>query len=278
MIRNNELALTGLLRSPSGGESMDLVVGNNMPIPLDPYWVDFDGRLKKYGRVAVAGTFRNLTGVRQAWLFRSALTGSFVTVVTAEPQNHAVVDWQSLCALGEVGALPQPTASRPLPPDSPKALVAVGVLPNGNLVEHAQFWKRGADSYMLAAGERKTVSTTVSDGVQDTSTTQESLAATVSASVSGGWGAVSASLSASLSHQSSSLHSHTITQQTTRFESVELVNESNADRLFLRWQLIDVVTVHDKEPPHSVLATVVTGQSPVLVAGPYDVSGLPSVE
>jgi outer membrane usher protein FimD/PapC len=66
----------------------------------------------------------------------------------------------------------------------------------------AQFWKRSGDSITLAPGEEVTTGYTSMTGIQETSSDTKTVAESVSASLSAGWGPVSASLSASLNSSS----------------------------------------------------------------------------
>lgn len=233
-------------------------------------------------------------------------TGALITVCAIGPGQSTsyVLNKQSLCAPGDIGPIPVPTASvdpypiqpQPVPPrpnstiivpsDSASVLVGCGVLPNGNVVTRAQFWKRQNDSICLAGHETRTVSYTVSSGKQQTSSDTKTVAESINASVSAGWGPVSTSISASLSQNSTTSQQVVVTEMVSSYVSHTITNPHEEPIAYLRWQLTDMITVMsvtpDTAPPYSyygvnvtLLASLIQGENPTLAMGPYWVSGTP---
>jgi hypothetical protein len=132
----------------------------------------------------------------------------------------------------------------------------------GWFVTREQFWSLDADSYMLLPGEKRTVSLTESSGMEHTTSSQESVAESLGVSASGGWGPISASVSSSLSSTSSTSDQLTIKSQETRYVSVELNNKTDKDMMYLRWNLMDVITIYscdgDDFSPSSAISSKIS--------------------
>jgi hypothetical protein len=205
-------------------------------------------------------------------IWREAVSGAFVCVketnYSASVTDVSIVQGD-LCDPGEIGPVPVPTADIQVPPDSAKVVVACGTLAQGSIVRY-QYWHCTDDSYCLPAGVQRTYSLTTSSGLQSTSSDMETVASSISASTSAGWGPVSASMSYSLSTSSTTMHSYTVTEETTRFESVTLSNTTADTVLYFAWQLMDVIEVYTNV--NSVVtptASLISGRTPQLYEGPY---------
>lgn len=163
-----------------------------------------------------------------------------------------------------------------IPGDSPRVLVGCGVAPNGNLITREQYWERQGDSICLAGNEKRTVSFTLVSGTQRVSSKEQEVAGSLSSSVTGGWGAVSASVSASLSANSKTFQQVTVTEESTSYISQTIKNPHKDPIMYLRWQLVDVITVFElsadsfnQKTIMTPVSSIVTSQSPVVVMGPY---------
>src|SRR5262249_22565898 len=75
---------------------------------------------------------------------------------------------------------------------------------------------------------------------------------------------------------STSFQQVTVSTQNSRYESLTLANTSSNSQLFLKWQLTDVVTVFDQQNADQPLASIISAESPIMTAGPYDPNSLPS--
>lgn len=310
-------ALNGSLASPSwldnnfvGGASYQ--VQNNLPVPLYIYGVNTAGELilcwefndnnQPVGPLLFKpGVPTPLTLVTKAYyIVRTAFSGAFVCLLynTTTPSGKAppiIIGPANLVPPNLIGRHPGPNTNMPIPPDSPRVLVGVGATPTSpaNVITREQFWQRMGDSYTMAPGTKRVVSTTLVSGMQNTSSHEESMSKSLGLSSSFGWGPVSASLSANLSSSSSSMQQVTISTESTQYESLELHNQSTTDtQLILRWQLVDVMTIYQTVTPPATLetpsfpppangpggmtpvTTVSLGQSPVMV-GSYNPASLP---
>jgi hypothetical protein len=216
-------------------------------------------------------------------------TGGLVDVFECSSTVKSVdLNWTALNTPNDIGPIPVPTASLPvpvdpqpnpprpgstliIPPDSARVLVGCGNAPNGNLVIREQYWERQNDSICLAGHEKRTVSYTVTSGMEQTSSDTETMSGSLSSSISGGWGPVSASISASLSKTSTSFQQVTVSQETTSYISNKIYNPHDEPIAFLRWQLVDVITVFDKTTSQPV-ASLMQSANPTVVMGPYWIS------
>ena len=142
-----------------------------------------------------------------------------------------------------------------------------GSLHNGNLIVREQFWRRTGDSYTVAPGETMTVSYTRTVGVESVSSSTTEIATSLGLSVSGGLGPLMVSANASLNMSSSSFQQLTTSEETTMYESLQVVGGDKKATWF-RWQLTDVVSVYSPSSANYLpLATIVVSQDPVVVTG-----------
>lgn len=229
----------------------------------------------------------------RAWIVNLASTGGVIAVPDipwSDDLCQVDITKAWLCTPGDFGPIPTPTASMPgdtiaplpafpvdgstmiIPPDSPRVMVGCGKIDNGGttvMVCREQYWQRQADSYCLAGKEKRTVNVTVTHGKQSTSSQFDTVSANVGMDASAGWGAFSASVSASLSTSSSTFQQVTVSEETTSYVSSELDNSDNdSPVMYLRWQMIDVLTLCDPTT-HMPLSSVILAGSPVVVRGPY---------
>lgn len=271
MILSYRQALQGTLKSTQTGNVVAHTITNQFEIPVIVTWLNTTG-VRLYPQTCAPGKSLNLNSyVGYYYLITSALTGAFacvVEIVSGVPTY--TVGCQSLTAPSDIGPIPQPTAVILIPPDSPRVLVACGTLSNGGFVTREQYWDRQPDSICLAPGETKTYSMTLSSGKQQTSSTQDTVSASLGLSASAGWGPVSASVSSSLSVNSTTFQQVTITEQSTMYVSDTLTNAGQTIQMFLRWQLMDVVTIFNAQMAPN--ASTITGENPILLQGPYDPS------
>jgi hypothetical protein len=210
-------------------------------------------------------------------VFTCLATGSFVGVASIVSGVDALFLGRNyMVPPNSLGMPPQPTAEAVVPPDSPRVLVASGLLRNGNHTLREQYWRRMPDSYSIAPGETQTVSTSTSTNMQQTSSDTTTVAASMSASASAGWGPMSASLSASLSASSTHAQEVSISTENTSYVSDTLTGTGTAASMFLKWQIMDVVSV--VSPGGEVLSSLISGMAPVLVQGPYDATQLPAAK
>lgn len=276
-------ALSGELVSTLNDTSFTVTIKNGLPIPVELSWISTSGAHELVGTLGPGGEREVLDCYGGYYfLFAATFTGSFVGVITiGSGTTQYTFNRQDLLNPGEIGHIPQPTKNALIPPDSPRVCVSCAEVPSGNVAIREQYWERQSDSYCLAAGEKKTVSMTTVSGKQQTSSDQETFAAAVGVSASGGWGPISASVSASLSKNSTTFQQVTVTEQSTAFISDTLENKEPHSVMYLRWQLNDIITVfsppesaRDTRPPITSAwvpkASIITGESPVIVEGPYN--------
>jgi Insecticidal Crystal Toxin, P42 len=248
---------------------------NRLPIAIRIQWINPQGVLvnfpnepnkseefapgRKQGDLqAWPGCFYHLT---------TSFSGAFVGLVEIQAGQAAYqITPMLMTRPNDIGPFPQPSKNTLIPVDSPRVLVACGKSPNGKIVAREQFWKRSSESYTLAPHQTHTIGFSVTNGMQETTSKQETVAQSLGMSASAGWGPVSASVSASLSATSTTFQQVTITKRDTRYETVVLTNNTDKPQTFLKWQLLDLITIFEAQTP---TATIVLGQSPTLIGGPY---------
>jgi len=247
-------ALNGELESPdSTGQTAisSLTITNKISVGIDVNFIDTTGEFVPiiYG-LKPGATSPAITGLYSAayLIAFTSYSGSFVGVLELQAATSSwVLDSTFLMDPNDIGDRPTATAEVPIPPSSPRVLVASGQALNGSPIIREQYWQRGADSFMLAPSETRTVSYAVTSGIQETTSEQHVLATALGLSTTAGWGPISASFSANLSTQSTTFQQVDIYTESTRYESTTLQNLSNTDPMYiLKWQLTDIVTVFDQ--------------------------------
>ncbi len=264
-------ALLGTLSSPEPQPANDFGISfrNTLASPISVFWLDPSGRRSFVCGVRPSGA--SVVEIQAQpgdyFIATCGLTGAFVGVVTIAEKsadNSYVFSAGSLTAPFDIGPLPVSTADTPIPGDSPAVVVGSGQLNNRNIVIRTQCWQRSPDSFCLAPGETRQVTLTITEGRQDTSSDVESATSSVSASASAGWGPFSASVSASLTTTSTHSQSMTVQAQTSRFVSEALTNTQTATQLYLKWSLLDVVSIFDAGD--APLSSLVQTLAPTLVS------------
>lgn len=211
-------------------------------------------------------------------IWRELYTGAFASVqlIDFDQSLDYSITRVDLCRPGEIGPLPKPNSDIIVPPDSARVLVGTGSLDNALVVRY-QYWHSTGDSYSLPPGDQRTCSVTLTTGMQDTSSDQETVASSTNVSASAGWGPISASVSKSLSHSSTTMHSYTVTSQTTRYDTITLVNSSQESIMYIAWQLMDVIDVFAPSTPGvGPAASIVSRRPPLIYDGPYNPAALPA--
>jgi hypothetical protein len=263
-------ALLGELRSEEKeGKPDDFKIVNLTCLPLLLYWVTPNRQLCGYDEtrkrfvegapgfpLGAKGSGKNgvtFEGVNDGCCFvlLAARSGAFAAATRKKKVDRLSFEYS--CAemvdpndLGEI--LPKPTQQRLVPGDSPTVVVGCGmVAATGGTLAREQYWRLSSESYSLAPKEKRTISYTTSNGMESISSEQKTLAVSVGASVSGGWGPVSASISSNLSSTSSSFQQVTLTTETTSFESHTIDNGPEDTLLALIWQLCDLIVVFDSQ-------------------------------
>ena len=196
-------------------------------------------------------------------------SGAFVCVIPSLPSTSTeafsfTVSPDVLLQPNCIGPVPVPGQNVIVPPDSPRVLVGCGKTQGGLGLLREQFWQRLADSRPLAANETLTSSTTAVSGIQETTSTQSQLEASLGFSSSVGWGPLSTSISANLSTSSSTFQQVTVSSETTAYNDSVIDNSSGESAYLLYWQLMDIVTVLDSSG--NPQASVVTAIPPPIIA------------
>ncbi|MFF2949905.1 hypothetical protein ACFVVU_00935 [Kitasatospora sp. NPDC057965] len=302
MTETYQAALDGTLASPPKKSRAEVLVINDLSIPLDLFYLDQSGDLcgPVNGRwtAGVPGLVLEPDGGSVVisgdcwadgyWLAKSHYSGAFAAVLRNLPGKSTMAfSGSDLLDPNNIGPIPEPTADVLIPQDGPSVLVATGPVQHGATtrtpvtvpgddqtglgasVTREQFWHCTGESYSLAPGESRTVSYTVTQGKQDSSSESDTTNASVGVSASAGWGPFSASVSASLSESSTTTQQLTVSTQSTSFVSSTYINLGQYPELNLFWQLTDVVTVHDRTG--QPLASVISGEAPSVVSGPWEV-------
>jgi hypothetical protein len=249
---------------------------NHMPIPIRLQFVDergvlysaeIDRKPNTFKEVAPGEFTGSYTQPGQVYLATTAFSGALIGVI--EIMEHITsfdVSPVLLTHPNDIGTFPTPSENTLIPVDSPRVLVACGKAANEKIVAREQFWKRSDESYTLAPHQTHTIGFSTTSGMQETTSEQETIAASLGLSASAGWGAISASVSSSLSSFSTTFQQVTVTSQETRYETIELTNDTARTQTFFKWQLMDIITVFEGMTP---AATILLAQAPTLIGGPY---------
>lgn len=268
------LALAGHLVAPEDGAQVACTITNQLALPLDAYVVRPNARQVYRGTLPAAAQLDATPHDGAQWVFRCAPTGAFVCVITfSSSQTSYVIDDASLSAPNDIGPLPQPTSQMVVPCASQSVMVGFGRLPTDNFCCREQFWSLVGKSYCLAVGETSTVNSTLTTGVQSTSSSEQTVSESVTGSVHAGWGPTSASISASLQGSNTVNQQLSISVQTTRYLSDKLENKGSSTVMVLMWQLRDIVYIYDRRGEQ--LASIDQSQNPIMIASPVDPGALP---
>ncbi|HET9650035.1 MAG TPA: hypothetical protein VFP34_17645 [Microlunatus sp.] len=289
--KNVLAALNGALASPtatvvSGSATTSLTVKNGLPVDVTLLLLDPDGDRVGWSTAAQIAAGRppitngadgmtvkaSTSAPVTSWyaggylVALASATGSFVCLLGPLPtagMTSLSITSDLLLQPNGIGPMPTPSDGVVVPPDSPRVLVGCGVRA-GIPVVREQFWHRTSDSTPLAANEVMTYSTTVTNGVQDTTSSEDQLSTSIGLSGSGGWGPISATLSSTLSMSSSTFQQVVTTSESTTYNMSTINNNPGESSFLLYWQLTDIVSVLDGSGHPT--ASVVTGVPPVLVA------------
>lgn len=207
----------------------------------------------------------------------SSLSGSFISAYAlTSSETQYTVDNSVLTEPNDIGSIPQPTTNVLVPVNSPLVMVAISTITpsdssSSNFITREQYWNLQGDSYSLSMGESRTVSYTIVSGRQTTSSSQETVGASIGVDAHAGWGPISAGISASLNAESTTFQQVSVNEQTTSYMSDTVTNSGDDDLVVLRWQMTDVITVFS--PSYQPLASIVSGLNPIIVKS-YGISGL----
>lgn len=274
-------ALTGRLYATETDTSVTIQVYNNLPVKIALYNTTNAGTRVLLGHVE-PGANGPVSGTDGDFLVvASALSGSFISAYSLNTgETTYTVDNSVLTEPNDIGSIPQPTTEILVPVNSPLVMVAIStVTPSGtstsNFITREQYWNLQGDSYSLTVGESRTVSYTIVSGRQTTSSTQDTVGASIGVDAHAGWGPISAGISASLNAESTTFQQVSVNEQTTSYMSDTVTNSGQDDVVVLRWQMTDVITIYS--PSYQPLASIVSGLNPI-IAKTYDLSDLSATE
>lgn len=276
-------AMSGSLNSPqqTPGTNIHITFTNSLPIPVLLFWVDSKGNQLASGLGVADGipgmVFQILSGSTTPgmmlygnYVVTTANTGSFVAVLEVKPEKvQAFITTDILTHPNDIGMPPVPDKTTLIPNDSPRVLIACGRLPNNNIIMREQYWKRAADSYSLAPASHHTIGSIVTKGLEKTSSTEKSISEALGMNASAGWGAFSASISASLSASSTTTQQVSTSTKTTQYETLQLSNETDTTKIYLKWQLMDVFTIFGSADLLKPISYFEIAQFPIITMGPY---------
>jgi hypothetical protein len=264
-----EQYLGGLLKSKDNNVLGPVTITNNLGVPVVAGVLMLDGSVYPAMELPPGKAATKTAPVNWYWLIW-ARDGSLASVYAgvAAGSLSLAIGPTDLSEPGDIGPVPVPTTDVVIPNDSPSILVGYGQAKDKDgkptHLTRSQFWKRSGDSITLAPGESVVTSYTSTTGIQETSSNTETVATSLNASASAGWGPVSASISAGLNTSSTSFQQYVATQIDSRFESRTYASDPNSTRIIFRWQLYDVVSV-TAAADNRVLAQVTTAQLPDVV-------------
>lgn len=264
-------ALAGTLCSAPTSGMRSVRFWNNLPVDAQLFYLAEDGSRCAMG-VVPAGYAANFWVANGDYISWSCFhTGSFIGVCSIASSTDSVFFGPNyMVDPNDIGLPPQPTSQVIIPPDSPRVLVAAGLLKNRNRTIREQYWRRLPESYTIAPGETQTVSSTSTSNMQQTSSSTDTVSASLGANASAGWGPMSVGISASLSASSTSFQEVSVSTEYTAYVSDTLTATEAYTQMFLKWQMMDMVSV--LSPNGEVLSSIVNGLAPVVLQGPYNVS------
>ena len=268
-------ALAGTLQSAPTGPNTPVTVWNNLPLDVRVAYLTQVGGQASMGTIPAGYAAVIEAAAGDYFMLSTVATGSMAGVIAISSTTTAVFfDPSDLLGPNDLGVPPTPDQQYVLPLDTPRALVATGVVGGQNIAMREQYWMRAPDSFSILPGEKQDISSTTTTALQRTSSSLDTIAASVGASASAGWGPVSASVSASLSRTSTRFQQVTVNTERTTYSADHIEGTGDDASYFLKWQLMDVVTVI-APGTGTVLSSMVTGQAPILIAGPYSITTLP---
>lgn len=271
-----EKALTGRLYATETDTTASVMMTNSLPVRIAVYSITNAGTRTSLGHVEAASTaeFDGTTG--DYLVVTSALSGSFIcTYQMTSPDGAFTVDNSVLTEPNDIGSIPEPTLNQLVPVNSPLVMVGCSTVTSTggqqNFITREQYWNLQGDSYSLTVGESRTVSYTIVSGRQTTSSTQDTVGASVGVDAHAGWGPISAGISASLNAEASTFQQVSVNEQTTSYMSDTVTNSGDDDVVVLRWQMTDVITVFS--PNYQPVSSIVSGLNPIIVKT-YDLTTL----
>ena len=237
--------------APSGPYPLTLAIQASLTPVITIKWVDPDGHWRSIaalvgGDICPSGVLRVYPG--QVLVFQDSATGAFVSAIEVDPNAlNYTLDATVLTAPNDIGPPPEPDLSAQIliPSDGPRIAVGVGLptTPGGPTIVRYQRWRRHPASYELAATENRTVVMSQTVGRVESSSDLETVATSLDMSTTVGWGLVSSTISASLSQSSTTYHSLTISEYSSKFVTDNFNNKTGKDLYVLHWQLIDGIAI-----------------------------------
>jgi hypothetical protein len=261
-VKNNLPGLVGLMMIDNSGH----LTNNPQPILLGPEFTSPNNEF------TLTDVYTKSLPIR----FRVFLghSGSFIgTLEFDATQPDLIIDQDMLIQPNHIGDPPKPGNGMIIPTDGPKICVGlakkvVNTSSTPLIIVREQYWKLTSESHVLDAGEVRSVSFRTSYGVQDSSSEQQTVAASLSLSASAGWGMISASISGSFNTSSTTTHSLTITSNTEKYETFQKENKSNSAMVYFLWQMMDEISVYSVTSADYVylpMASIVLAQQPCIL-------------
>ncbi|RBL89903.1 hypothetical protein [Chitinophaga flava] len=263
-------AIAGTLKSkPMGSTTLEVKIQNFLKVHVIFFYVSDTGLLLDVpsNKIVPSGTgiFRAPFVTGSYLVVKSLSTGGFIGVFALDT---AIKEYYIMPAMlsnpQDIGQIPEPTTECIVPKDSQPVVVGYGVWGNRSFIRE-QSWQKMADSYTLAPRETRTVGSTFTSGMTQTSSTEESVSKALSIDTSLGWGPISSNISMSLNTTSTSMQSYTINQEETSYESSEVTNTNDFPVMNVRWQLCDTVTIFDLVKSAEAAASVISRVPPSIV-------------
>jgi hypothetical protein len=159
----------------------------SVKLPLKTYKITSKGEWLNAGIIKGDRDLSDDVHPGQFVLFVSALSGALVCVKMAPLQlknDSSSIEITNLDLLepNNIGYFPRTgtTTTKIIPLDSPKIFVSFGLHENGSIITREQFWRRSADSFSISGTTKRTVGYFKKTGRDVTSTTQDTVAASLS--------------------------------------------------------------------------------------------------
>ncbi len=281
-------------------ETTTVMFYNYLYLPLSIYHLNGPGKRKfvchadpvtnpdgsattsELGEYAIGDAFLVTARYSGAIIFASRLSENY------PDQIDAVVT--EITVPNKVGQIPLSTADVPVPANTPSVLVALGKIkgefgpfpsylpaPDNKteylILQREQHWRLQGESTSLAPGESREVNYTVTTGMEQSSSAQADVAASLGLSANIGWGPIGASFNASLNADMSVSQQTTLSEQTSVYVAERMRNKGEKSMIVNRWQLVDTINVYPyfnftedsaENMAHPPLITISSGLSPIV--------------
>jgi hypothetical protein len=246
--------VSGNLHWKASNKNVTFKFSNKTTIKFQYQTLDGSGRITSDAHQLKAGEQTDDINADSEALFliTTAQTGSYVAIVKPTSGSSTLdIDVYDLLNPGDIGSPPAPTEDVIIPSTPIPALVGISPRLGDKeyIIIREQSWTLdNQSSYSLSPGEKKQISYSITEGIDDDSSQTKAISNTSGVSVSAGssFSMLSGSVSTSLSSSSQSSHSVSFSQQSTKTYLQMLENKSKDNSMVVSfWKFLDLITWMD---------------------------------